>query len=121
MARRRFSPSYVVSRPVRRSPYDQTGTLKEQHRSKLFLASIRSQQKHKLRCAPRKSKPNGQFKRQLTDEQITDVLGLLAEGMHKTKIAAQTGLNWSTIYNIKGRYVIASDGSVERKRDPYDY
>lgn len=87
----------------------------------LFLASIRAQEKAKARFACPKKRPNGQFKRQLTDDQITRVLNDLSNGVHKNIIAESTGLNWSTIYNIANRYAITSDGTVQKKRDPYEY
>lgn len=88
--------------------------------TQIFMQAIRAQKKTKARFACPKKRPNGQFKRQLTDQQITEVLRDLENKVHKNLIAERTGLNWSTIYNINNRYVITSDGQVQKKRDPYD-
>lgn len=87
--------------------------------SHIFMQAIRAQQKTKSRFARQSKKTSGQFKRQLTDEQITSVIALLEQDENKNVIADQTGLSSSTIYNIKHRYVITSDGTVQKRRDAY--
>ena len=89
--------------------------------SNLFLASIRAQEKTQAMFARPKRRPDGQFKRQLSDDQIRTVLSMHADGKHKKLIAHETKLNWSTIYNITHRYIVEDDGSVTRRKDIYEY
>lgn len=89
--------------------------------STLFLASIRAQEKLKATYVRPKRRPDGQFKRQLSDDQIRTVLRMHADGTHKKLIAHETKLNWSTIYNITHRYLVEEDGTVTRRKEQYEY
>ena len=94
---------------------------KEHNMSQLFISAIRAQEKTQEMFARPKRRPDGQFKRQLSDDQIRTVLGMHAQGTHKKLIAQRTNLNWSTIYNITHRYLVEDDGTVTRRKDVYEY
>ncbi|MCH1580798.1 MAG: helix-turn-helix domain-containing protein [Luminiphilus sp.] len=89
--------------------------------SNQFLCAIRAQQKAQMMFERPKRRPDGQFKRQLSDDQIKAVMKMHADGKSKKAIASATHLNVSTIYNITHRYLVEDDGSVTRRKDIYEY
>lgn len=59
--------------------------------------------------------PRRKFPLGIPDSVIKSVLKMLNETrMQKTEIARQHDLTPSSIYNIRNRFVIAADGSVDR-------
>lgn len=89
--------------------------------SKKLLMAIRAQEKTREMFKRPSTRPNSQFKRQLSDDVIRKVLHLHQLGMKKRNIAAEVQLNESSIYNIFHRYLVGADGEVMKKRDPYEY
>ena len=86
-----------------------------------LLMAIRAQEKTREIFRRPSTRPNSQFKRQLSDDVIKKVLRLHQLGVKKRVIAEQVQLNESSVYNISHRYLVDEDGQVVKKKDPYEY
>ena len=80
-----------------------------------FAQAIRAQTRHSERSAGWESAITRRFPFGVPDDVVKSVLKLLEETtMRKTEIARQHNLTPSSVYNIKNRYTVLADGSVDR-------
>ena len=80
-----------------------------------FAQAISAQARHSKRSHGWESAITRRFPYGVPDDVVKSVLKLLEETtMRKTEIARQHNLTPSSVYNIRNRYVILKDGSVDR-------
>ena len=80
-----------------------------------FAQAISAQARHSKRSHGWESAVTRRFPFGVPDEVVKSVLKLLEETtMRKTEIARQHNLTPSSVYNIRNRYMILKDGSVDR-------
>jgi hypothetical protein len=80
-----------------------------------FAQAISAQARHSKRSAGWESAITRRFPFGVPDDVVKSVLKLLEETtMRKTEIARQHNLTPSSVYNIKNRYTVLADGSVDR-------
>ena len=80
-----------------------------------FAQAIRAQARHSERSSGWESAATRRFPFGVPDDVVKSVLKLLEETtMRKTEIARQHNLTPSSVYNIRNRYIVLPDGSVDR-------
>ena len=80
-----------------------------------FAQAISAQARHSERSVGWESAATRRFPFGVPDDVVKSVLKLLEETtMRKTEIARQHNLTPSSVYNIRNRYVVLPDGSVDR-------
>lgn len=80
-----------------------------------FAQAISAQARHSERSAGWESAVTRRFPFGVPDDVVKSVLKLLEETtMRKTDIAKQHNLTPSSVYNIKNRYTVLADGTVDR-------
>jgi hypothetical protein len=80
-----------------------------------FAQAISAQARHSKRSHGWESAITRRFPFGVPDDVVKSVLKLLEETtMRKTEIARQHNLTPSSVYNIKNRYTVLADGSVDR-------
>ncbi len=80
-----------------------------------FAQAISAQARHSERSLGWESAVTRRFPFGVPDDVVKSVLKLLEETtMRKTDIARQHNLTPSSVYNIKNRYTVLADGTVDR-------
>ena len=80
-----------------------------------FAQAISAQARHSKRSHGWESAITRRFPYGVPDDVVKSVLKLLEETtMRKTEIARQHNLTPSSVYNIKNRYTVLADGTVDR-------
>ena len=80
-----------------------------------FAQAISAQARHSKRSIGWESAVTRRFPFGVPDEVVKSVLKLLEDTtMRKTEIARQHNLTPSSVYNIRNRYIVLPDGSVDR-------
>lgn len=80
-----------------------------------FAQAISAQARHSERSLGWESAVTRRFPFGVPDDVVKSVLKLLEETtMRKTDIAKQHNLTPSSVYNIKNRYTVLADGTVDR-------
>lgn len=80
-----------------------------------FAQAISAQARHSKRSHGWESAITRRFPFGVPDDVVKSVLKLLEEtNMRKTEIARQHNLTPSSVYNIRNRYTVLADGSVDR-------
>ena len=80
-----------------------------------FAQAISAQARHSKRSHGWESAITRRFPYGVPDQVVKSVLKMLEEtNMRKTEIARQHNLTPSSVYNIRNRYIVLPDGSVDR-------
>jgi hypothetical protein len=80
-----------------------------------FAQAISAQARHSKRSLGWESAITRRFPFGVPDQVVKSVLKMLDETtMRKTEIARQHNLTPSSVYNIRNRYTVLADGTVDR-------